>query len=333
VALEELRLDGQRIEPGALGGRAPRDLDVAFTARTFAAPDTISFRYRLEGRERDWIEVGPARGAHYARLEAGQYRLLIQARHRESDWSPPEQLAFTLRPAFYRSPFFAAACALGIGLLLLLVHRVRMAEARAGMQAAVGERTRIARDIHDTLAQAFVATSVQLECLEEALAVGERAGARRHLATARKVVEESLDEARQAVWVLRPQAIEQGLAPALETLVKRVSGGTPVALDVTGTERTLPQMVASNLLRIAHEAVANARRHARPARIQLRLAFASRSVVLSINDDGRGMNGAATGGTGAGILGMKERAADMGARLTIESAPERGTTVRVEVAA
>jgi signal transduction histidine kinase len=103
------------------------------------------------------------------------------------------------------------------------------------------------------------------------------------------VVEESLDEARRAVWALRPQAVEPGLVPALETLVSNVSGGTVVDLQVSGVARPLPPLVASNLLRIAHEAVANAHRHAHARRIELRLGFTPRSVTLSVTDDGQGL--------------------------------------------
>jgi signal transduction histidine kinase len=195
----------------------------------------------------------------------------------------------------------------------------------------MGERARIAREIHDTLAQGFVATSVQLECLEEALEGGDGAAARRRLGTARKVVDETLDEARRAVWVLRPETIAQGLVPALQTLVERVSGGTPVALEVTGATRELSPLVASNLLRIAHEAVANARRHADATRIVLRLAFSPGAISLSVADDGKGLQGPS--GDGTGIMGMNERAADMGGQLTMNSTPGQGTTVRVEVAA
>jgi signal transduction histidine kinase/ligand-binding sensor domain-containing protein len=333
--LAEVRVGGQRLEPGGgiAAGPAPRDLDVSFSAVSFAAPDTISFRHRLEGWDRDWVESGSLRSAHYPRLEAGKYRLLVEARQRESDWSPVAAgVAFELQPPFFRSPLFLLAVGLVGGMALLLAHRLRLAQTRAGLQAVLGERARIARDLHDTLAQAFAATSVQLECLEEALERGERASADRHLATARKVVEESLDEARRAVWVLRPQTIEQGLAPALETLVKRVSGGTPVELEVTGQARILAPAVASHLLRIAHEAVANARRHGRASHIRLRLGFAADSIVLTIADDGQGMSGERPD-DGTGIVGMKERAAEMGGVLTIDSGPERGTTVRVEVPA
>jgi signal transduction histidine kinase len=224
-----------------------------------------------------------------------------------------------------------------VGVLLVAAHSARLARTRARLQAVMAERTRIAREIHDTLAQAFAATSVQLECLEEALEGDPRGRVRRHLETAKKVVEESLDEARRAVWVLRPQAIESGLVPALETLTKRLAAGLNVELEVSGAPRELSPLVASNLLRIAQEALANAHRHARALRIAVRLAFSPRSVTLTVSDDGRGI-GASDGeadGTRAhqGILGMKERAAQMGGTLSIEPAASGGTTVRVEVAA
>jgi signal transduction histidine kinase/ligand-binding sensor domain-containing protein len=340
VRIEELRLDGQRLAPGAAGAPVvrggQRDLEATFAAATFAPADTVSFRYRLGGGTAEWVELGASRTLRLARLAPGDYQLSVAARTRESDWSAqPARFALSLRPPFHRSPAFLLVLAGTVGLALLAVHRARLARARAGMAALAAERTRIAREIHDTLAQAFVATSVQLECLEEAL---EREGPRdprihRHLDTAKKVVAESLDEARRAVWVLRPQAIESGLVPALETMVNRVSGGTAVALQVSGPERELPPLVASNLLRVAHEAVANALRHARARRIEVRLAFAPGSVALAVADDGQGLAPAPAHRDGQGILGMKERAAQMAAALSIEPAPGGGTVVRVEVGA
>jgi signal transduction histidine kinase len=355
VIVSELRLGGERVplRPGPVpvvtGGS--RDLEVAFSALSFAPPDTVSFRYRLglvdadpPGHD-DWIELGGSRTLHHARLEPGEYRLALQARTRDGGWSgEPTRLGFRLRPPFHRSLEFVLLAAVAGALVLLGVHRMRIARTRAGLQAVMAERARIAREIHDTLAQAFVATSVQLECLEEALEGEPRApGAiRRHLGTAKKVVEESLDEARRAVWALRPQAVEPGLVPALETLVNNVSGGTVVELQVAGVARPLPPLVASNLLRIAHEAVANAHRHAHARRIELRLGFTARSVTLSVTDDGKGLPAAGEQAGGAapeppgvaqGILGMKERAAEMGGSLSIAGAPQRGTTVLVEVAA
>jgi signal transduction histidine kinase len=348
LGLGELRLGGERVELHAgvtpMVRGTPSDLDLAFTALTFAPPDTVSFRYQLRTHDghpvRDWVDLGSSRALHAAGLEPGDYQLALEARTREGDWNGQSvlRLEFGVRQTFYRTPGFVLLVALAVGLSLLGLHRMHLARTRAGLQALMAERTRIAREIHDTLAQAFVATSVQLECLEEALEGDPRPQSgkiQRHLDTAKKVVEESLDEARRAVWVLRPQAIEPGLVPALETLVNQASGGTTVELAVEGDARELPPLVASNLLRIAQEAVANARRHAQARRIAVRLVFSSDAVALSVTDDGQGMPSSGEHGPSQGILGMKERAAQIGGTLSIESGVQggAGTTLRVEVAA
>jgi signal transduction histidine kinase len=335
ATLEDIRLDGKRPSGAARAAApAPADLEVTFGARSFARPETISFRYRLDGRDTDWVEGGAVRVARYAQLPAGDYRLLVEARTREGDWSAaPASLTFSVRPPFHRSPWFVVLCGLAAAMLLVLAHRLRLGRARAAMQATLQERSRLARDLHDTLAQAFVATSVQLDCLDQALR-GERGPeARRHLDVARKLVSETLDDARRAVWVLRPQTLDRGLAAALSTLVRRLSGDVTVALDVMGAERTLSPLVASTVLRIAQEAVANARRHGQAGHIAVQLCYLPDLVTLAVSDDGRGLEGAAPAGDGTGIDGMKQRAAEIGATLHLESAPGKGTTIRLEVMA
>jgi signal transduction histidine kinase/ligand-binding sensor domain-containing protein len=338
VVLEEIQVGGRRlpIAAGPVVARGPGDLLARFGALSFAEPETISFRYRLEGKDRDWIEAGSARSLTYPQLPAGNYRLNIQARAREGVWGATDggavaQLAFVLRPPFYRTPWFVLSAALGLALLLVLTHRVRLAQQRAGLQAVMAERARIARDIHDTLAQAFVATSVQLECLDQALENGNRDTMQRHLGTARRMVKESLDEARRSVWVLRPQALERGLPDALRTLVGGASGDTQVALEVTGAQRPLPPLVETNLLRLAQEAVANAYRHAQARRIDVRLCYQADSVRLSITDDGTGLASDGEAPVERGLAGMKERASEIGGTLFIESRAGGGTQIRAEV--
>jgi signal transduction histidine kinase/ligand-binding sensor domain-containing protein len=335
VVFDEVRVGGSRFAAGealTVPGRGARDLEAHFAALSFAAPEAIAFRHRLLPMESDWID-GAARTVYYPRLEPGRYLLQVRARHRDGSWGAPEAaVPFELRPPIHRTPWFIAAMAAAAAALLLLVHRLRLARARASLHAVMAERARIARDMHDTLAQAFVATSVRLECLDHALESEDRSTARRHLDTARRVVRESLEEARRSVWVLRPQALERGLPAALETLVGGTQGETRVELEVTGTPRPLAPAIETNLLRIAQEAVANAYRHARAHRIILRLAFAAGSVLLSVTDDGTGITERA-GGVAQGMTGMKERAAEIGGTLSIEGGPAGGTAVRVEVRA
>jgi signal transduction histidine kinase len=334
VAIDEVRVNGQPAT-GSVLGAGPRDVEVTFAARSFAAPETVFLRYRLEGKDTGWIEAGPGRRARFPQLGPGRYRLVVQARHRDGAWSANgASVELVVRQPFYRSPWFALAVALAVGLLLLAAHRMRLARTRAGLQAVMAERARIARDIHDTLAEAFVATSVRLECLDHALESEDRATMRRHLEAARSVVRLSLEEARRAVWVLRPQVLEHGLSAAIETLVGGATGDTRVELEVLGTPRPLAPTVEANLLRIAQEGVSNAYRHARAQRIALRLAFHARAVEMSVSDDGTGLCGPAGGRpVERGLAGMKERAADIGGTLLIESRPGGGTAIHVEVRA
>lgn len=349
VVLEELRLgadrltplaaDGTRADPAASipsVGPGPRDLHARFSALSLDPPETISFRHRLEGGRSGWTEAGPDRTAHYADLSPGRYQLLIAARHRDGRWSEqPARYPFVLRPPFYRTVWFAPLAVLGVGLVLVAAHRLRLARTRAALHAVMAERARIARDVHDTLAQAFVATSVQLECLHRALRTEDHQTMHRHLETARRMVKESLEEARRSVWVLRPQALERGLPAALESLVGGASGETVVVLEVTGPRRTLPPTIEANLLRVAQEGVANAYRHARASNIALQLAFSSRAVTLSVVDDGTGLDGAGNPvpPRERGLAGMKERVAEIGGTFSLATPPGGGTAIRVEVPA
>ena len=247
VVIEELRLGGQRIDLGpdaapVLRG-APRDLDLRFAASTFAPPDKVAFRYEVRrgdasddasdaaGSPGDWIDLGAGRTLHLAGLAPGDYQLAVQARTRDSAWGGqggrwPSACArpFTARPPSSSSAPSRRACR-----CCWCTACACTGPARA-CRLVLHERARIARDIHDTLAQAVVATSVQLECLDQALEDGDRQTVRQHLDTAKQVVQETLDEARRSIWVLRPQALEHGLVPALQALVRRLSGGPAVEL-------------------------------------------------------------------------------------------------------
>jgi signal transduction histidine kinase/ligand-binding sensor domain-containing protein len=330
--VEELRLGGRSVGSASFSG--PLDLEATAAALSFAPPETTAFRHRLEGKDRDWVETGADRRISYPQLASGRYRLLVSARGRDGAWGPDAaSAAFELRPPFHRTPQFVLACLAALVLVALTAHRLRLGRVRAALQAASAERTRIAREIHDTLAQAFVAMSVQLECVDQAVKKEDPALLRRHLDGARQVVKDSLEEARRSVWVLRPQALDRGLVAAIQTLVQRLSGGTVVALDVTGPPRSLPPTAEANLLRMAQEAVANAYRHAGAGRIEVHLAYAPRAVTLSVRDDGGGLQPGTPPELGQGLIGLRERTRELGGRLTVDSTPGRGTTILVEIPA
>jgi PAS domain S-box-containing protein len=209
--------------------------------------------------------------------------------------------------------------------LAQLLHKVRRA-------AVVEERNRMAREIHDTLAQGFAGILVQLEAAEDVLPAQNRA-ARAHLDRARGLAKECLAEARRSVWALLPKALEESNLPAaLLRLTQElaVGGSDLVQFSVHGKTRPLAAEIESNLLRIGQEAISNALRHSQATRISAKLAFEEQQVQLTVEDNGSGfVPEAKSPGEGFGLFGMQERAKRIGGVLTISSEPGRGTKVAV----
>lgn len=214
-------------------------------------------------------------------------------------------------------------------------QETRRAMAEAEFSAIITERNRMAREIHDTLAQGLVATSVQLE-----LAKGEVDPAAeslsRHLNIAHQLVRSSLAEARNSIWNMRSQVLETGdLGGALEGILRQLSDGTDVAtkMQITGRARRLPPVTENNLLRIGQEANTNATKHSGARRIDVALDFGEKHVRLSVKDDGHGFNATQPppGAGGFGLVGMRERAVLLRGDLTIRSAPGKGTEISLNV--
>jgi len=213
-------------------------------------------------------------------------------------------------------------------------HRRDMAEAE--FTAILSERNRVAREIHDTLSQSLGAISVQLE-LARVHAHDISAPVRTHLGAALKLARAALAEARDSIWNMRSQVLEQSdLAEALKGILERMTEGTGItpAMRVDGVSRRLPPVVENNLLRIGQEAITNASRHANPTRITVTLAFDGRAIRLGVEDDGIGfVPGAAPSGgrRSFGLVGINERAELLGGTAEILSAPGQGTRVIVAV--
>ena len=197
--------------------------------------------------------------------------------------------------------------------------------------AVVEERNRIAREIHDTLAQAFTGILVQLEAAQDVLGTGERQ-ANSHIVRARILARKSLAEARRSVSELRPRELERGGLPAaIKRLAVETTNGEPsIQCLIKGKPREIAPEIEYNLLRISQEAVTNIVRHAKAKKVRIRLTFTERNIKLVIQDDGRGFSPKNTL-DGFGLVGMRERAKQIGARLSLKSAHGLGTRVLLDV--
>lgn len=260
----------------------------------------------------------------------------------------PANLAVLSHPPWWTPGHIILLLGVAIGGLLLvtgvvtLLARRRLHEqerqramAEAEFTAILSERNRLAREIHDTLAQGLVATSVQLR-LAKKLADGSPEAVHQHLDTAQQLVRGSLEEARNSIWNMRSQVLETGdLADALKNILLQMADGTEVEtrFEVTGHAHRLSPMMESNLLRLGQEAITNATKHSQASQISVRLEFGEKQFRLVVADDGVGFDPATPqpGGGGFGLVGMRERAAVLNGQLDIRSAPGQGAEVCLSV--
>ncbi|MEN3942478.1 GAF domain-containing protein [Prosthecobacter sp. SYSU 5D2] len=216
--------------------------------------------------------------------------------------------------------------------VMLAVYWMRLSR-QSRETAVVAERNRMARDIHDTLAQGFTGVIVQLEAAEDAKSKGLYDNVDHHIQRARELARESLKEARRSVQALRPQALEERSLPeALEAQGTKMTFGTPmrVSFVLEGNPTPLPAGCEDNLLRISQEALTNAVRHANAGEFGIRLAFTLQRITLELRDDGCGFDLAAKS-DGFGLLGIRERVEAMGGELALNSGPGHGTVLCISL--
>jgi len=206
----------------------------------------------------------------------------------------------------------------------------RELESTSRQAGVLQERQRLAREIHDTLAQGFASIVVQLEAAEAAAQT--ETSSLRYVEQARSSAREGLSEARRMVWALRPEILENTSLPqALQRFLQRwqEESGVEAQLTLTGEPSSLHPDLEVSLLRIAQEALSNVRKHARAKRVSVTLSYLDDLVLLDIQDDGMGLKPAAQGSFG--LRSMRERVEALGGQITLESEPGQGTTLAVSL--
>jgi signal transduction histidine kinase/ligand-binding sensor domain-containing protein len=339
VRVERLTADGHSHVPAEEGtlafGPGRGQVTIEYAALSFRAVGRVRFRYRLEGFDDGWVDAGTRRSAYYSNLPPGSYHFVVGASNRDGVWNGRTAgFSFSIQPPFYRTGWFYA---LAVGVVVALAaaaHRVRINHMRARFAAIIGERTRIARELHDTLAQGLAGTGIQLDTALTMLP-DEPDSAREYVQMGRAMVRSTLAEVRRSIWVLRAQTSKgaDGLGSTLPDSLRQLTehSGLESRISVTGEPRELAAEVERNLLRIAHEAVTNALRHSGAENIAIELDFAGDGVHLRVRDDGRGFDPepwlVRRRGDHFGLMGMSERVRGLGGELRVKSRDGEGTEV------
>jgi signal transduction histidine kinase/ligand-binding sensor domain-containing protein len=310
-----------------------------YAGLSFTAPQKVRYRFMLEGFDRGWTEAGTRRSAYYTNIKPGRYTFRVQAANNDGLWNTEgAALTFELRPHFYQTAWFYALLMAAVAGLVVLFLRLRLRRAEGEFRAVLGERNRIAREIHDTLAQGYVGISVQLEVLSELLRMNKPEAAAKHLDLTRGYVREGLADARQSIWALRSQDSGETTLPVrLNRLVEAEGGyGVETRFSLFGAYRSMPPETEQEFLRIAQEAIHNVKKHAGAPHLFVQLEYGPEEIALDVRDDGRGFAAGEELESPSGhygLTGMKERAAAIGGTLEVSSEPGAGTTVRLRAAA
>jgi signal transduction histidine kinase/ligand-binding sensor domain-containing protein len=342
VALERFAVDDvdQPLRGAALSVVVPAGhvhFQFDYAGLSFTAPQKVRYRYMLEGFDKGWTEAGTRRTAYYTSLPPRRYTFRVQAANNDGVWNTAgAALTFELRPHFYQTAWFYLLLSAALAGLIVLLLRRRLKRAESEFRAVLGERNRIAREIHDTLAQGYVGVSVQLEVLAELLRMSKVEAAAKQLDQTRGYVREGLADARQSIWALRSQDSGETTLPVrLRRMVEAArEDGLATDFSIFGAYRGLDAEMEREILRVAQEAIHNVKKHAGAKHLFVQLEYGPSEIALEVRDDGRGFVAGENleSHTGHyGLTGMRERAAAIGGTLEVTSEREMGTTVRLVV--
>lgn len=337
---------------------APR-LQVEFASLAYGEQDALRYAYRLEGFDNDWNETSSRnRTASYTRLPPGHYRLGLRVARPAGEWSDAAEIAFRVEPLWYERAEVHVAGILAVMALAWRLHRWRVglaARRQASLEREVRqrtseleqsrsqvrllslhnaraleqERTRVARELHDEMAQQLAALRMEVSLM--------RRFANRTIRGDELPVQGLVDRVdaiirsiRELVTQLRPPALDGGLVAAIRWLAARFEqqAGIPCALELAECPVFAHQDAATMAFRVVQESLANVRRHAHAKTARIRLALVDDCCRLEVIDDGAGFDPKGKH-VGYGLLGMEERAAALDASFEIISGPSQGTTVRV----
>jgi len=343
IIIKSVVVDGSRVTELA-GLTLPGGLRTAsfdFGVADLTTPTHRRFRYRVDGYDDRWIEIGGRRQINLTRLGPGSYNLRVETDNEKREWvGPGAELRFVVSPLLHQTWWFRTLAVLGTVVIVWLLARwrIRAAEgaARRDAEGRVAERTRIARDLHDTFLQGFQGSALRLQAVAERLPEDSRE--RQRLENVLRGVDDILEEGRRRVQSLRREDRPVELDEAIEALAGDLLAGETIAwkLKTSGKPRSITADAADEMLFIIREALANVIRHSVAAHVELNIRYSTGQVEIHVTDDGVGIPADGAEDLAAaghfGLVGMKERALLIDASLHIASASP-GTRVTLSVPA
>jgi ligand-binding sensor domain-containing protein/two-component sensor histidine kinase len=337
VKIEEVYVNGL-VQHTNLYPPGKGDLEFHYTALSYIAPQKVLFKYKLDGYDDKWIDAGNRRVAYYTNIPPGQYSFIVKACNNDGIWNEKgSSYSFLLKPHYYQTAWFRLLILLIMfmifGFSFFLFYRIRMKVMKAETDV-LEERNRMAREIHDTIAQGLQGIVILLQIAESKRLESSEAFIT-NIQKACWLARETLQEARHSVLSLREiKDQKENFSSFLKTKITPIIADSNIdfVFEKAGSEPNLSSNEEFNLMRIVQEAVRNAVKHSSPKSIMVNLNYTDDKLELTILDDGKGFKESTIKQSeeGAfGIIGMKERAKNIGAEISIISEPGKGTSVKI----
>jgi signal transduction histidine kinase/ligand-binding sensor domain-containing protein len=349
VAVETIYADDKRYDPSETSRLPvlPSNVRIEYSALSLSIPERVRFRYQLEGFDKNWLDAGTRRTAYYTKLPPGSYRFHVIACNNDGVWNEAGAVAaFVVPPAFFQTVWFQMLCLCIALSILWMIYLLRLRQVSAQMQSRLNERlaerSRIARELHDTLLQSFHGLMFRFQAArnmlprrtEEALQI---------LDEALEQTEQAIAEGRNAIEDLRSEPAHRHLEHLLTAMGQQLESSQDVRHDparfrltVEGERRNLIPILEDEVYRITCELLRNAFQHAQARNIETEIRYDDRLLCLRIRDDGKGIDAEVLqeGRAGHwGLPGIRERAKHIGAKLDFWSGTAAGTEVELTVPA
>jgi signal transduction histidine kinase/ligand-binding sensor domain-containing protein len=324
--------------------------ELRFDSISLAWPEKIRFQYRMDDVDPDWMDADNSLTAVYSNIPVGRHAFKIRACNNDGVWNRSGiSFPITQKPYFYETGWFRLAAVIGLVLTLTGGYRFRLHQIHAQMNARLDERvlerTRIARELHDTLLQSFHGLLLRFQAAHNLLP-GRAIDARQVLRTALDDAAQAITEARDAVQDLRASTtVTSDLAKAIEVLGVELREHQASAVDevidfsvqAEGTPQNLHPMLRDEIYRITGEALRNAFHHARARRIEVEIHYGTGQLRVRVRDDGIGIDASILSQEGRpghfGLRGMRERCKGIGGQLEVWSERRAGTEIELTIPA
>ena len=321
-------------------------LEIPFDAIELSSPEKIRLQYRLDSVDSEWLDAPSPPHAIYTNMPPGKHAFHIRACNRDGIWDRTGMIYYiTQQPYFYETGWFRVAMMMAGFLFLwgLYQFRLRQATARVTtrLEGRLAERSRIARELHDTLLQSFQGVVFLFQGVYNMLP-GRPDEAKQKFAGVLDQAEQAIVEGRDAVHEMRSSEAASELSAAISAFAKEPPAFQPskespvIRVQVEGTPRTLNPILHDEIYRVAVEALRNAFQHAQAHQIEVEIIYGERQLVLRVRDDGKGVDADILDHGRAGhfgLPGMRERAKLIGASLEMRSTAGSGTEVELAISA